>query len=207
MRTREVERKRERLRKLASANLAAEEKSQPRSAWSEATLGKLIRRESQTVELKGSFGWSAKSPNTNDRKAQKDHQKLSEQVYRTVGGFLNAEGGVLIVGVEDESRGSTVIGIEKGKLATIDDLIRDIRNKLTKVFGNNAMSVNVSVHPLEGREVCVIDVRKVPKAKASRIPGRPADEEVFWARIDNETHELKGSKLVDYFEQRLRSEE
>ena len=98
-----------------------------------------------------------------------------------------------------------MVGIDVAGQGVRDLLLRDIRNKLRKVFGNNAMSVSVDVLPLEGKQVCVFDVRKVLKAPASRIPGRDAHEEVFWARIDNETHELKGSKLVDYFEQRSRN--
>jgi Schlafen, AlbA_2 len=59
------------------------------------------REESQTIEFKSTLRW--------DSESQKANKELERAVVKTIAAFLNTDGGVLLIGVDDEKK---VLGLE-----------------------------------------------------------------------------------------------
>ena len=75
---------------------------------------------------------------------------------------------------------------------------------MRNVFPSDHMNVKVRPVGFEDEQVLVFNVEKsLHPVYGTRVPGRPKNETPFWARIDNETHELEGPQLVTYFLQRF----
>ncbi len=61
----------------------------------------IARGESQTVEFKSSLQW--------DVRQNKKNTALRHQVLKTIAAFLNTDGGILVIGVDDDGR---VLGLD-----------------------------------------------------------------------------------------------
>lgn len=161
----------------------------------DASVEDLIRAgESQAIELKSSARWNAHI-------SQAD-PKLEQVIVKTVCGFLNAEGGTLLVGVDDEGN---VLGLD-GDLATLGSknnadgyelfLRQLLENKLSV---STAATVRVRFPDVGDTPICLVAVAPSGKpvfAKPLQSTGDGASE--FWVRTGNATRQLHGDDLVDY---------
>ena len=120
-------------------------------------------------------------------------------VVKTIAGFMNAHGGTLIVGVDDD--GNTV-GLEEDypllRKADRDGwelwLTDTLSNTLGKVVASEA---EVSFADLNGRDVARIEVGPASKPVFA-MPPRGDKREQFLVRINNSTQELVGQEALDY---------
>lgn len=144
--------------------------------------------ESSTLEFKSTARW-------NEHKGDKD-AAVELALVKTVAGFMNAHGGVVIVGVDDHGQ---VVGIEKD-YPTISRGDRDRwESWLTTVLDSNlgrpaVPYVAISFEHLEGHDVCRIDVRPSPKP-VYVTSGRSAD---LYVRLNNSTRLLNTADAVEY---------
>lgn len=158
------------------------------------TVPQLIEEgESEKVEFKSSARWNYK--------AGQPTKDIEDSAVKTVAAFLNTEGGTLLIGVDDEGK---VLGLkpdlEQVKGGDFDAYENWLMGSLlqTAVSKAAASLVNVSFVEVNSGTICRLDVQPSPSpvfAKMSKAT------DVFWARLGNSTHELRGNDLLQYIQQ------
>lgn len=160
---------------------------------SSALVDLLAAGESRTIEFKS-------TARLNLHTGQPD-KRMEHVITKTVCGFLNAEGGKLLIGVDDDAN---VIGL-------VDDM-RTLGNKgnpdgyelfLRQVLDNalsapTAATVRINFESHAGADVCIVTASASAKpvfAKAVEGGGTPSE---FWVRIGNATKQLHGDDMVEY---------
>jgi CheY-like chemotaxis protein len=151
----------------------------------------LSRGESGTLELKASVRW--------DHKLSRANRDLEWVVVRTVASFLNAEGGTLLIGVDDSS---AVVGL-KQDYQTLARQDRDgFESLLTDLFLGSldkALSplLRIDFPVVEGTEICRVFVRPSPKPAFARDKN---GKDYFFVRTGNSSRELSGREILEYCE-------
>lgn len=147
----------------------------------------LIQRgESDRVEFKESSRWSY---------IQGEKEKTSaHEVVRAICGFLNADGGTLLIGVRDDG---TPVGL-KADFKSIqghpnsDGLLNWLTGLLRERLGVNAVSyVKVVFESIEDAEICRVDVSPSPEPVH-------VDSKDFFVRLHNTTQQLGGQETLEY---------
>lgn len=158
------------------------------------TIAQLIENDEDfAVEFKSTARW--------DLKESKRNKAMEDAVVKTVAGFLNTEGGTLLIGVGPDQ---SVVGLEYDyphvKPANADGFV----NWLTTHLMNSLGAVPVTrtrariVHH-DGVEICRVDVASCPvpvHAKTSKAP------EVFYVRMNNSTRSLAAEDVATYLASR-----
>ena len=149
--------------------------------------------ESQTVEFKSTARW-------NTRIGQQD-KKMEHVIVKTVCGFLNAEGGTLLIGVDDDGE---ILGLADdmktlGSKANRDGYELFLRQHLdSNLSVQTAGIVNVRFETVNGADVCVVSAAASGRPVfAKPLEGGQGPSE-FWVRIGNLTKQLHGDDMVEY---------
>jgi hypothetical protein len=150
--------------------------------------------ESKVVEFK--------STGRRNRHTGEKDTKVEWAVLRALAGFMNAHGGTLLVGVDDEGQ---VVGIEEDfsllKKPNHDAWGLWLTDAAAGALGKSAASeLELRFGDLDGGSVARIDVGPAP----APVFAQPAshDGPVFYVRINNTTHELAGQEALDYQKKR-----
>jgi hypothetical protein len=126
--------------------------------------------ENATVEFKSTARWSV-----NDNRV---HEGVEFAVVRTIAGFLNTNGGTLVIGVADDG---AVVGLEHD-YATLKKKDRDgfelfLYDLLGLTLGKNALPrLNVKFEYLNDREVAIVTVQRSPKIVFTNPTGQKVDD-------------------------------
>jgi len=154
----------------------------------------LIKKdEDVNLEFKSTFVWS-----TEENKIDKE---LKFNVLKTIVGFMNSNGGTLIIGVDDKHQ---VIGMEldyksnwKGNK---DGFILDFREYLESCVGINNYNryIDLSFELIGDKEVCVVKVEK----SIEYIYLRKNNKKVLYVRLGNRTKPLEDpEEIIEYIEE------
>ena len=136
--------------------------------------------ESSTVEFKSSMRWDV-----NKKTVNKELQKV---IAKTISGFLNSEGGILLIGVTDQG---SICGIERD-IETLNrkdidgfeqNLIQIIQNYLGTIF---ISYLNIKFVEKEGKIACMIKVNPSPEP----VYLKAKDTKEFYIRAGNTTRPL-----------------
>lgn len=133
----------------------------------------------------------------NLRTGQRD-DKIELVIAKTVAAFLNADGGVLIVGVDDEG---TVLGLDEDlqhmQQPDLDRYELWLHDYLTRTLGATAVStIDVAFPAVGGRTVCTLTVRPSPRPVFLRPP--KSDQVRFYTRMGNSSRELAVNEAITY---------
>lgn len=145
--------------------------------------------EGQFLELKGTWSYEKEPPTPLGRKA------LRATVAEYVAAFANADGGTLVVGVEDDG---TVTGHGRSE-EEIEHLIAVPSSRL-----RSPLSCDHQLLQLDGYEVLVIEVGRAPRAvmvHGDGFPYRMGDQVI--AESEERINALKQAYIESGFEQRL----
>ncbi|CCA93121.1 divergent AAA domain-containing protein [Novosphingobium sp. PP1Y] len=159
----------------------------------EEELPSLIARgESEQLEFKSSFRW--------DRRQRCVNRSLQQVIVKTIAGFLNHEGGTLLIGVGDDGE---IAGIEEDletlKHANRDGFERLLMDVARDGLGGNACAlIHCRFHDLNNRTVCRVIIEK------SLDPIYYLDDGVarFMLRAGNSTRELDVREAHAHLHQR-----
>ncbi len=175
--------------------LLAMERWQARRRLPQGSIAELIRGgETGQVEFKSSARYN--------RHSGKRDERLELVVAKTLAALLNAEGGVLLIGVADDG---SVTGIEDDypllKRPTPDAFELWLRDLVIKTLGTHAAtSIHVEIAAVEGRDVCKVTCARVTRPVFLRTAkGQPAQ---LYARIGNSTRELDVEEALAYCRER-----
>jgi type I restriction enzyme R subunit len=149
----------------------------------------IARDESFDVEFKSTARW-------NLRDAVKD-KRMEDTVVKTVAGFLNAEGGTLLIGVDDAG---SIVGIGYDtplvKPPNADGLVNWLTTHLIQALSHTAvMRTRIRVETVDGAEICRVDVAR----SSAPVTARMSDKsEKFWVRMNNSTRALPEIEIEEY---------
>ena len=160
-----------------------------------ATTAEIISLgESQVVEFKSTARFNLHT--------QVADKKLEQVIVKTVAGFLNADGGTLLVGVDDQG---SVLGLESD-FATIGKGNRDglelaLRQRLeTSLSIPTAATVRIEFDTVDGKDVCLVRVSPAAAPVFVRPMEGGAQATEFWVRTGNATNQLHGDDMIAYKE-------
>ncbi|MFA5267104.1 MAG: tetratricopeptide repeat protein [Methanoregula sp.] len=182
------------------------------------TLQALIRGgENEFVEFKSSALWSKSltkaeiiaSSSKEVHKFGKDTSKV--MVAKTVAGFLNTEGGNLVIGIREikSSAGNEIIGIDNEfpklkdpctdgyRRMLIDEIIRKFLP--SEVFHHLNRYIRIHFMKMEDHTLCWLEIKKADDGVFVKVQ----DDESFFIRIDAETRQITDKALVDYCRKRF----
>jgi len=163
-----------------------------------ATVTELLTAgESGTVEFKS-------TARVNLRTGQKD-ERMEHVVAKTAAAFLNADGGVLLIGVDDHG---TALGLDSDlatlKTPDVDRFELWLRDLITTSLGTAAAAlVEVDFAEIGGepaRTVCRVQMAASPSPVYLRA-GRNTPPEL-WVRVGNSTRQLTVDDAAAYVMQR-----
>ena len=152
--------------------------------------------ESQVVEFKSSARWNVQT-------GQPDKKRIEHIIVKAACGFLNAEGGTLLIGVAD---GGEILGLDNdlrtlGSKPNLDGYELFLRQRLDKSLSTSTAGVvRIRFERIDGKDVAVVSVAAAGKPVfAKGLEGAQGPNE-FWVRIGNATKQLHGDDMVEYQE-------
>jgi len=160
------------------------------------SIPELIQKgESAMLEFKQTFQYDG---------TEEASEKLRLATFKTLVGFLNSEGGTLLIGVEDNGH---IYGLEDdfsfflGKQKTPIDLFEQqltslIWDRIGKAF---AQHITICFEEIEGKPVCAIVVNKANKDVFYKRKGKTT----FYVRTNCTTREINDFKeFSDYLQEK-----
>lgn len=144
--------------------------------------------ESSNIEFKSSMRWDIKENNVN--------KNLQTVIAKTLAGFLNSEGGVLLIGMTDNG---SIYGIEKD-IETLSRKDKDgFEQNLTQIIENHLGKISISYLKTKFIEknnltVCLIEVKPSPEP----IYLKNKDKKEFYVRLNNTTKPLDVEDTTKY---------
>ncbi|GAA0547357.1 DUF3320 domain-containing protein [Rhizomicrobium palustre] len=154
--------------------------------------------ESERLEFKQTLRWDVEMNAVN--------RKLEDVVIKTIAGFTNQAGGILLIGVRDDG---IITGIESD-ISTLSGGNRDkfelhLTHLINSHFGPafHATRLRLSFPILAGKTLCRVDVQKSPTGVVVKLPDRGGNTaERFYVRVANSTQELSLSQMASFITSR-----
>ncbi|MAE67787.1 MAG: hypothetical protein CMJ18_26325 [Phycisphaeraceae bacterium] len=152
-------------------------------------LAAMIRAgESDRFELKSTLRWNLK--------ADRPGKEIENAWLKTVVAFLNTDGGMLVVGVDD---GGKTLGIEADRFKDGDRYLLHANSLIRDAIGAELTPfIDFGLRPLDGKEVFVVRCRPSPEPVFLKRDG----EEEFYVRIGPGSRKLRASEILSYVQSR-----
>jgi type I restriction enzyme R subunit len=149
--------------------------------------------ETHHVEFKSTARW-------NLREECKD-KKMEDAVVKTIAGFLNSDGGVLFIGIDDHRH---PIGLTRDiavvKPPNADGFVNWLTSHLIAALRHSAAArTRARIDTIDGVEICRVDVADSSQPVYARMSSK---NEVFWVRMNNSTRALPEIEIEDYVRDR-----
>lgn len=150
----------------------------------------IIRQgESDSVEFKSTLRWNLY---TNKKDKNIEHAAL-----KTIAAFLNTQGGILLIGVDDAGE---VLGLETDQFSNHDKLLLHLNQLITDRIGTLfTQYIHASVEKVNGTDLLRIDCQ--PATQPAYL--REGQQEFFYIRTGPSTAALALSKIYTYIQERF----
>lgn len=148
----------------------------------------IAQGETDRVEFKSSLRWDVQENRIN--------RGLEKVIAKTIAGFFNAEGGHLIVGVDDHGK---PLGLAKD-LATLrspdnDAFERTVNDIVSKNLGGDLCPyIHTVFSGVGGEDVAMIIIRPAPRA----VYLEEGKSSIFYVRSGNSTRQLDVREALNY---------
>lgn len=149
----------------------------------------LQKGESAFVEFKETLRYDGRKGETS--------RELERMTLKTIAAFLNADGGTLLIGVNDEGK---AVGLQND-YKTLTKKNRDgFENHLTMLVKTQiglpfAKYVSVSFEDIDGQDICVVSVKEGHKPAYVQNGDKKED---FFVRVGNSTQPFSMSEAEEY---------
>jgi CheY-like chemotaxis protein len=144
--------------------------------------------EGDATEFKSTLRWNLHS--------DKADKKIENACLKTVAAYLNSDGGILLVGVDDEGK---VLGLQQDRFANEDKLLLHWNSLVKAHLGVEFTPlIRTQIHEQQGLRILVVQCLPSPKP----VFFRRENDEIFFVRTGNGTHQLKPSEVLAYLDQR-----
>jgi type I restriction enzyme, R subunit len=161
--------------------------------WFRATGTLLEYDENRAVEYKQTARW-------NVREKKKD-KTMEQVIVKTVAGFLNGQGGTLLIGVTDDQQ---PVGLDDDyalvQPPNADGYVAWLDTMLESALGHaGAHRVNIRIDVVNGRQVCRVDV----PASSRPIWAKTKSGMVLYERRNNSTRAVPPSEVETFIAERF----
>ena len=174
--------------------------------------------ENHRVEFKSDILWSAKFSGEDIKNHRPQSKELHEYgkaaskviIAKSIAGFLNSDGGTLIVGVRENKDTETdeIIGVQlefnklqdgtqDGYRRMIVDLVKD--HFPSNIFNHLNDYIEIVFQDIGTAKLCGIKIKRSDK----RVFLKLNKSDHFFIRTDASTRELSGEEIVDYCQNRF----
>jgi predicted HTH transcriptional regulator len=148
--------------------------------------------EDESTEFKSSLRYDYRQVLTD--------KNLEHEVLKAIAGFLNADGGKLMIGVDDYGE---ILGLENDyqslRKKNKDGFTQRLILIFSNTFGKNmCRNIHVSFYEINRNEVCLLSVQASKKPVYLNEKNRT----VFYLRTGNVTNPLTTKETVTYLNQR-----
>jgi predicted HTH transcriptional regulator len=145
--------------------------------------------ENEKIEFKSSLRW--------DLYQKQPNKKLEDVIAKTISGFMNTDGGVLLIGVADDG---SILGIENDINSLSRKDLDGFQQRLIQIVDNYIGTmftkyIHINFENKNEKTVCIIKVERSPRKPAYF---NDKDNEEFYIRAGNTTRPLKRQETVDY---------
>ncbi len=160
------------------------------AAWDTPTAEPVRGNETRAVEFKQTARWNVRE--------QKKDKLMEDIIAKTVAGFANSSGGVLLIGVHDDSY---PVGLEPDlklvKPPNTDGYVNWLDTMLENRFGFKFIqTVKILIDNVDGHDVCRINIPKTSEPFWTTYKG---DDKLF-VRRNNSTREVPANNVDRYVE-------
>jgi len=147
--------------------------------------------ETKHRELKSSLRWNLHTEKNDDR--------VTLAVLKTIAAFQNTEGGVLLIGVADDG---SILGTAHDGFPNADKFLLHLANVVKSALGQPAAArINARVWTLGDRAICRVECPPSPEPVFVKFQG----EETFYVRSGPSTEEMGPSAMHEYLGERFSS--
>ncbi len=159
-------------------------------SFNENGLQEIIQKgESETVEFKSSLRMNLH--------INKNDPRLEHSVIKTLAGFLNHEGGTLLIGVADDG---TPLGVKTDKFKSEDKMTLHLVELVKSRMGHTAVTmIHIDYGTYKDHRI----MRVVCDPSPSPIYVKDGNEEHFYVRMGPSTDKLRTSEIQDYIKHRF----
>jgi chaperone required for assembly of F1-ATPase len=141
--------------------------------------------ESKTIEFKSSLRYNIR--------AKRNDDDITFSCLKTIAAFLNTDGGILLIGVSDDSG---IVGIEHDGFANSDKFLLHLYNVIKQSMGEDvASSLETKVDSKDGKTICIISC---PKSTKPVFLSFKQKEDEFYIRTGPGSTKLPLSKAHDF---------
>jgi CheY-like chemotaxis protein len=149
----------------------------------------IAQGESDRLEFKSTLQW--------DVRQNQENKKLQYSSLKTIAAFLNTEGGVLMIGVEDNGN---LYGLEKDiqclKNGSLDKFERHLVQLIESNIGKRFLSfIKIRFATIEDKNICAVYIQKANQ-KAFLKSDKGTE---FYIRTGNSSRFLNVPDIYDYF--------
>jgi len=151
-------------------------------------LDLIEKGENEQLEFKSSL--------RHDYRQIKTNKNLEDVILKSIAGFLNGNGGILLIGVNADGE---ILGITNDfwslKIKTKDGFEQRLMFIISNAFGTDICSkIHIAFHEIENKEICslLIDRSKRP------VYVKENKQTIFFLRTGNVTNSLSTSETVEY---------
>jgi len=162
-------------------------------------IGLIKEGENSGVEFKTTMRY--------DMRENKVNKKLEEVILKTIAAFSNAEGGTLVMGVDDDQN---IIGLENDyrtlKNGTKDEFELHLRNLVNNAYGVQfaTNSLTVLFPEVEDTEICTVEIKQGLKPLYSEVSDKNGNKsKKFYVRSGNSSQEIDITEVASYVNQRF----
>ena len=166
--------------------------------------------ENHMLEFKGSV-WTAYNPRTYEMIETQTTKRydLQDAIVKSVAGFLNTDGGTLLIGIKDKPhlQDEPIIGIENDfKWAPKKDLEgfgHALIQLLNDAFGDQStlkLYTEISYPITNGKAICRIDIKALPRIRNGElwVKTKTLGEEEFFYRVSDTTTHASAKSALRY---------
>ena len=140
--------------------------------------------ESNRIEFKSTLRWNLKT--------DRSEKVIDKAWLKSVAGFLNSDGGVLLVGVTDNGE---IMGIEADNFDNEDKYLLHVNNRIQQHIGlEHAGFIGYQLVPVENQKVLLVECQPSPSPVFLKI----SKEEEFYIRVGPGSRRLSTSEVVAY---------
>ncbi len=160
------------------------------------SIAELIRQgETSEVEFKSTARWNVHTHERDDR--------IELVIAKTVAGFLNGEGGTLLIGVDDEGKAvGLAADLQLMKQPDNDRYQLWLTDYLEGALGKPALAhISIRFEPVETTDVAVVGVRPSDRPVYLNEPKGPRTAD-FYVRMGNSTRKLLTDEFATYRQSR-----
>jgi Schlafen, AlbA_2/Bacterial extracellular solute-binding proteins, family 3 len=144
--------------------------------------------ESDRIEFKSSLRW--------DYREEKANKVLEDVIVKNISAFLNTEGGMLFIGVDDDGN---ILGLENDyqvlRKGNADGFLLVMTNLINKHFGKHTHRlIHSNIVIINGKQVCIVEMSKSEKP----VFLKKGEKEKFYIRAAAASLPLGLQEATDY---------